>query len=199
MRLVAIRHGETEWNLERRTMGHLDSPLTALGVRQAEAVAERIARLDVAAIYTSDLGRAASTAAIIASRCGAPVTLEPALRERRLGIFQGLTATESLARHPAELAAFEREGEHYDIPRGETLGQKRERCLRALATMADRHDGQVIVAVTHDGVLRSWLSWVLGMPAENSARSLRDNCAYNVIEHRSGTWRIVVWNDTSHL
>jgi probable phosphoglycerate mutase len=94
MKLICIRHGETQWNVEGREMGQLDSPLTPLGLRQAEAIADRLGKLEFDALYSSDLGRAVQTAEAIASRCGRDIRLDAGLRERNMGIFQGLTLEE---------------------------------------------------------------------------------------------------------
>src|SRR5690348_10772063 len=94
MRLIAVRHGETEWNVAGREMGHLDSPLTERGRQQAEAVASRLAGLSLAALYSSDLGRAVATARCISRCCGQDVRVDVGLRERHMGVLQGLTSVE---------------------------------------------------------------------------------------------------------
>src|SRR5664279_1147846 len=92
--LYIVRHGQTVDNLENRIQGHTDSPLTKLGVRQAEAVADRLASENFSAIYSSDLGRAIHTAEIIAAKHDLPVQPTPLLRELNLGVAQGLTGDE---------------------------------------------------------------------------------------------------------
>ena len=89
VRLLFVRHGETESNVEHRYMGQSDSPLTPTGVAQAEAVAKRLAQHRLDAIYSSDLGRAASTSKIISQACGLPVIHDTRLRERHAGLLQG--------------------------------------------------------------------------------------------------------------
>src|SRR3954470_7385192 len=106
MRIIAVRHGETEWTAAGREIGQLDSALTPKGVEQAERLAVRLSRLKIDAVYSSDLGRAMATAAAIAARRGMQVIPDPALRERHMGIFQGLTTAEIDARHPDERLAY---------------------------------------------------------------------------------------------
>ena len=113
MRLIAIRHGETEWNTQDREMGQLDSPLTSRGVRQAHAIAHRLSRVPFGALYSSDLGRAVATAGVIGERCGKQVRIAPGLRERHMGIFQGLTVAEMRERFPRERQDYERVGFEY--------------------------------------------------------------------------------------
>ena len=97
LRLILVRHGETEWNAQRRYQGHSDVPLSALGRRQAARAAERLAALKIDAVYTSDLGRALETAEIIAEQRGLEVCAEPRLRELNFGVFEGLTFDEAQA------------------------------------------------------------------------------------------------------
>ena len=108
MKLIAIRHGETEWNAQGREMGQLDSALTERGIQQARLVAGRLNQAVFHALYSSDLGRAIQTAEIIAAKCQKQVQLDAGLRERHMGIFQGLTLAEMRERFPKERAEFER-------------------------------------------------------------------------------------------
>ncbi len=105
--LLVVRHGETQWNLEGRWQGHLDSDLTELGQRQARALAKHPAMETVDRVYSSDLGRALATAHEIAVRRGLGIHREPRLRERHLGIFQGLTRAEMTERFPEEVARMD--------------------------------------------------------------------------------------------
>jgi broad specificity phosphatase PhoE len=102
MKLIVVRHGETEWNAEGREIGQLDSLLTPRGVDQAERLAQRLGRMPIAMIYSSDLGRAMKTAEILAAACGADVRPEPGVRERHMGVFQGLTGPEIRRQFPDE-------------------------------------------------------------------------------------------------
>jgi len=99
-RIILLRHGEPVWNRENRIQGHLDSPLSDTGVAQAEALAQRLMGEPFAALYSSDLGRAHETARRIAARTRHQVILEPDLRERNLGILQGLTRIEAKVLYP---------------------------------------------------------------------------------------------------
>ena len=103
-RIIAIRHGETDWNRASRMQGHLDVPLNAHGQWQARQTARALAGESVAAVYSSDLQRASATARAIAQACGAPLVLEPGLRERNLGRFQGWTFAQVQAQFPEEAA-----------------------------------------------------------------------------------------------
>jgi len=93
MKLVIVRHGETEWNVQHKVMGQLDSPLTSKGIRQAKAIGDRLRRLKFTSLYSSDLGRAVQTANIIAEICEKKIIFDAELREWNMGIFEGLTVS----------------------------------------------------------------------------------------------------------
>ena len=200
MRLITIRHGETEWNVQGREMGQLDSPLTTRGVQQAHAIARRLNRLPFDALYSSDLGRAVQTADIIASFCGKTVTLDEGLRERHMGIFQGLTVAEMRNRFPKERQDYERSGFEYVISGGESARQRSERSVRVLTAIAERHPEETIVTVTHGGFMMGFFESVLGIPPGNGWRRFkRYNGSYSAFEYFGGRWCLEVWNDVSHL
>lgn len=118
VRLLFVRHGETESNVEHRYMGQDDSPLTPMGIAQAEAVAKRLAKKPVDAIYSSDLGRAAKTSEIISRGCGLQVTQDRRLRERHAGLLQGELETDARVKHAQIFAELERMGPEYVFPGG---------------------------------------------------------------------------------
>ena len=199
MKLIAVRHGETEWNRAQREMGQMNSPLTPLGVQQAKALAQRLGRISFAALYSSDLGRAMETAEIIAMESHVPITVDAGLRERCMGIFEGLTVDEMRQRYPQERAEFERYDPDYAVLGGESARQRSERGARTLTAIAERHVGQTVVAVTHGGLLMGFFEFVLGMQPGNGQGFLRTNCSYNSFEYSEGKWTLDTWNDTSHL
>ena len=198
-KLLAIRHGETEWNVEGRVMGQLDSRLTARGVEQSMAIARRLQTVPFDALYSSDLGRAVRTADIIGEACGKPVSLDAGLRERHMGIFQALTTAEMYRRFPAERAEYERLGDEYVVPGGESGRDKRERSVRALTAIAVRHPRQTVVVVTHGAFLMGFFEAVLSLPPGRGSTFRRHNASYNAFEYTAGQWRLETWNDISHL
>jgi broad specificity phosphatase PhoE len=168
--LFLVRHGETDWNAEGRLQGHTDRPLSDYGRRQARRLAEELEGEELEAIYSSDLARARETAEIVGERLGLPVALEPELREKDWGTWEGLNAVE---RDRVEFV-------------GESTEAHQERMLRALRRIADRHpgDGRVLV-VTHGGSMRRVQTAAMGMAlpvVENCGRWL---CACDNGEFRA--------------
>jgi broad specificity phosphatase PhoE len=137
--LLLVRHGETDWNAERRWQGHADVPLNERGREQALGLAEELANEPVAAIYASDLSRARETAEIVAMQLGVPVALDADLREIDVGTREGLTWPET------------RERTDWD---GEPHEMHAKRILGALRRIAARHHGERVLVVTHGGSIR---------------------------------------------
>jgi broad specificity phosphatase PhoE len=154
--VIVVRHGQTEWNLEGRWQGRLDSPLTALGREQAERVRELLADYPIDAAYSSDAGRAQATAAIILRGRGVDVVAHPAVRERDYGVYEGLTAAEIEVRYPR--TRFHDVGgsrESWAPPSGETMSDVRERVRKFLLELAANHAGQTVLLATHSGIVRA--------------------------------------------
>ena len=195
MRLIAVRHAETEWNLAGREMGQLDSPLTARGREQAESLARRLNGVRIDALYTSDLGRAVETAAFVARLCGQAPRIEPGLRERHMGVLQGLTRTEFRARHPALCESHDRLGYFDRIPDGESATERRDRSVRVLSAIAARHPDETVVAITHGGFLGGFLEFVIELPFGGSRQFGNAHASLSYFEHSASGWRLDRWND----
>lgn len=174
--LVLWRHGETEWNRSRRVQGQLDVGLAEVGREQARSSAARLATLSPTAIVSSDLRRAADTAAALAGLTGLPVETDPRLRERYFGQWQGLGVAEIAQRWPEESERW-----HAGDPSPgcgvEHLEDLGKRVAGALRDVADRHVGGTVVVSTHGGAARAGCAALLGWPAD-VARTLAvlSNC-----------------------
>jgi 2,3-bisphosphoglycerate-dependent phosphoglycerate mutase len=199
MKLIAIRHGETEWNVQGRHMGQLDSPLTLLGIQQAEAIAKRLRHLPFNTLYCSDLGRAIRTAQIVSSASGVEPLVDIGLRERHLGIFQGLTKAEMAERYPDVYAEYLRVGHAFRIPQGESGEDRLARSVRVLTAIAHRHADQTAVVITHKGFLAGFFEHVLDMEPGNGWRFRLENASFNSFNYSDGKWQLDTWNDTIHL
>jgi 2,3-bisphosphoglycerate-dependent phosphoglycerate mutase len=197
--LIAVRHGETEWNLQRREMGQLDSVLTQRGVQQAEAIGRRLSGVPFHALYSSDLGRAVQTAEIIGALCQKDVRLDSGLRERHMGLLQGLTWEEMGKKFPKERETYERTGFYDVIPEGESAQQRLDRSVRVLTAIAESHPNQTAIVVTHGGFLTGFLEFVLGIPFGNGKRFKKQNASFNAFEYVGSKWCLETWNDVSHL
>lgn len=198
--LFLIRHGETAWNAQNRFQGHQDSPLTAMGIAQAEAAAHYLRDYALTALYSSDLPRTLQTAAPIAQVTGLVVLQEPALRERNLGIFEGLTREEIAERFTEDFARYKaREPEHI-IPSGESLSQLHQRALAIMETLARRHVGERIGIVSHGALLTTFLRHLNRIPLHLPSQFAIRNGSISRIrfDHASGTWTILSQGEILH-
>jgi len=197
--LIAIRHGETEWNSEGRFQGHLNSVLNADGLAQAQALAERLTKERFDLLLASDLGRALQTASAIAMRTGHEIVVEPRLRERRMGIFQGLTPEDVRERYPEEYARFRSHDPDYVIPGGESMRQLYERSVACFTELAERHAGLTLAAVSHGGVLAMLYRHAKALPLDTPRDFALHNTGINRFRHRQGAWQLNIWGDIGHL
>jgi broad specificity phosphatase PhoE len=151
--ILLARHGETDWNRERRFQGHADPPLNELGRRQARELADSLADSGVTAVYASPLARARETAEIVAAALGLPVEPRPALREVDVGSWQGLTRDEVEARYPDDFRRWLEAGQGWAD--GESYDDLGRRVVADLLALAARHPGERILVVTHGGPVRA--------------------------------------------
>jgi broad specificity phosphatase PhoE len=197
-RILLIRHGQTQWNVEGRWQGTLATSLNTNGFAQARALARALRSRPITAIYTSDLQRAVQTATVLGSVFNLTPVEDPRWRELNLGIFQGLTFPEIVKRHPQELGAMEANYLDYEIPDGESRRMLQARAHAALQSIIEReHEGEVAV-VTHGGTIRALLLRLFG---DNSkVKGLRiPNTSVTTIEVNSGSWHLIEAASTAHL
>lgn len=197
--LFAVRHGETQWNLAKKMQGHLDSPLTERGLQQAHALANGLVDRGIEVIYSSDLGRALQTATIIADSLGLAIYQEQRLRERHLGMMQGLTKPRFAERYPEDAAAFSAGDPDFVIPGGESLRQQHGRCVCCAEALAERHLGQRVLVVAHGGVLNSFIYRALRIPLYEPRRFSLFNAGINSFSISNGEWRLESWGEMGHL
>lgn len=199
MRLIIVRHGETEWNKQGKAMGQLDSSLTAQGIQEAHAIAKRLSHFPFTTCYSSDLGRAAKTANIIVEMCDKTIVFDSDLREWNMGIFQRFTIPEMREKFPQERRDYERIGYDYVVPKGESISQCKARSIRVLNRIADQHPSEIVVVVTHGYVLMVFFEMVLGLPPRSIGRYKLNHASFSAFDYVDEAWSLVVWNDRSHL
>ena len=189
--LLVARHGETDWNLERRWQGHAESDLTAHGRAQAQALGEQLLDRGIDAIYSSDLRRARDTAAIVGGELGLPIRVEQALREVDVGEWSGLTTAEIEARYPEGAARRRSGGTATGWEQGESIDAMSARIGAALIELAVAHDGKTVLVVTHGGPIRE-VRRAAGLTAEGWHHV--GNCEVDEVEVREGQIR---WLDST--
>ena len=152
-RLILIRHGETDWNVEGRWQGQIDVPLNAKGHQQAQQVAGSLAHSTISAIYSSDLSRAYETAGYLAAQFDLPVQTEVRLREIHQGVWQGLRISEIQSNYKSRLYSREKRPLQVAPPGGETVLQVGDRVISFLTELIPRHPQETVAIVTHGFVM----------------------------------------------
>ena len=159
--ILLARHGESDWNVERRWQGHADRPLTELGRTQARELAQRLAHTDLDAIYSSDLRRAQETAEVVGRAQGLEVRTIPGLREVDVGSWSGLTRAEAEQRYPEAYRRWLVGEEGWDD--GETYEELSDRVLAAVWEITAAHPGERVLVVGHGGSIRAIHAAALGV------------------------------------
>jgi broad specificity phosphatase PhoE len=198
--IYLVRHGETEWNQDKRIQGQTDIPLNERGRKQAEALAERLASVPLERIYTSDLGRTCETTRAIAGRQprNVPVVSTPELRECDYGRWEGLTRVEVARRFPDDWAEWRRRDGIGSPTGGEDFLSLAGRTGRIFDAAAGA-GGPVLIS-THRGPIRAILCHALGVGQAFRERFLVTNCSLSALEcHPGHRTRLVLLNDTCHL
>jgi len=163
------RHGESDWNVERRWQGHADRPLTARGREQAELLAGRLADVKLDAVYASDLRRAWETAQAVAATRGLEVVRLPELREVDVGSWSGCTRDECAERFPEAFARWQQGGSGWDD--GESYEEMGERIVEAIRTIAAEHPDGAVLVVSHGGPIRAVHAHALGVDIATHRRT----------------------------
>ena len=201
-RWFLVRHGQTEWNRIGRAQGQADPPLNQEGLKQAEAVGARLAGVGFEAAYSSDLRRAADTAAPVMRGRDTPIVHRRDLREKNFGEWEGMTYEELRRRFPRMLEELFDERPDFCPPGGESDRTLLNRAAGAVARIRARHDGAGgnILVVSHGGTLRAMMVSMLGLPVGAMWRLRLSNAGLSVVTvYEQGGVTLDLLNDTSHL
>ncbi|HIO11400.1 MAG TPA: histidine phosphatase family protein [Deltaproteobacteria bacterium] len=183
--LILIRHGETVWNSQQRMQGHSNSDLSEEGRAQIESLGQWMKNVSFDHIYSSDSLRARQTAEAITKYSGHTLKIDQRLREKNLGVFEGLTTEEAKERHPEIFRLFKTAGSNYVIDEGESTQQLLDRALEFIEEIRLLQPDQRVVLVTHGGVVRVLIKHTLGLSVGSPTRFLIKN---------TGLFRLV-WNE----
>ena len=198
-RIIAIRHGETSWNVDTRIQGQLNIPLSATGRWQAGRLAEVLRDEPVAAIYASDLARAWETAQYLGRARGIEVTKEEALRERGFGDFEGKTFAEIETLLPEQSMRWRKRDPEFSPAGGESLLALRGRVVEAAQRLAARHPGELIALVGHGGVMDVLYRAAARLDIQAPRTWALGNAAINRLLWTPEGFTLVGWADTHHL
>ena len=197
-RLLLIRHAQTEWNIQRRFQGHGDSPITEEGQEQLQRLKSRLAGLEFDVVYSSDLRRTIETSQMLS---GKQRVEEPRLRERGVGILEGLNLEQIMAEHAEEFRAFRSGDKDHQIEGGESLQNALNRAWTFLEEVPEKHPGAELAAVSHAGLIRLICKQILGLAldAPNFFQIPNTSLTQLVFSPKDRSWSLECLADTTHL
>jgi probable phosphoglycerate mutase len=196
-RVIFIRPGETQWNKDGRWQGHVAVPLNAHGRIQAERLAKFVRNTGITALYASDLRRALDTATILATALGLQAIPDARLRERHIGIWQGLTQDEVQAWYPVEFQQLRNSPDEYQVTGGESRKDVAQRMKAAFDDIVAQ-PGETIGIVTHTTAIRALLG-VLLPNVDALAMEFSNMSVTSMMRDDGSAWRITQQNDVTHL
>ena len=200
MRLILVRHGESEWNRSGRYQGQADAPLSDLGLRQADALANRLQHEHIDAIYTSPLQRARKTAEAIARfHPDVPFTEDTGLYEIHHGEWQGLLANEVREKYPELLEEWRVYPTRCQMPGGESFSNILKRTINVRERVHRKHGEGTVLLSTHDVVVKILIADALGMHMDRINRIWVTNASISVIEYTDELPFLVSLSEACHL
>ena len=200
VRVILVRHGETDWNQARRIQGGgSDTPLNERGKKQAEALALRLKSERIQSIYSSPLQRALYTAQAIARYHQLEVGIEPSLKEIKVGELEGAPVSE-IGKHLDQLLTADGQGEALPrMPGGESVTELQQRAWSTIKRLASKHPDGVLLAVSHYFVILTIICSVLNLPLSQMGRFRIGAGSISTIVFDGQATRLVLFNDSCHL
>jgi broad specificity phosphatase PhoE len=197
--LYLVRHGETDWNAQRRWQGQADIPLNGRGIEQAHAAGERLAQVGLTALYSSDLERAWRTAEAIGAATGLRAIADAGLREVDVGSWSGVTLEEAREQHPVEHARWLAGETPWSD--GETYAQMGERVRETVVRLLTPHaPDDRIAMVCHGGPIRGLVARTVGLQDDGRlALAHGPNGSITEIHVEPDRWVVASYNDAGHL
>lgn len=202
IQIILVRHGQTAWNAgagEERFRGRTDLPLDATGRVQARAVARRLQREPIAALYSSPLLRARQTLAPLAGMLALPVHDHDGLLDIDYGQFQGLTHAEASAAYPKLYRLWRTAPGQVHFPGGESLSDVRARLLALVEELGAHHRDQTVVLAGHQIVNKVLACTLLDLDLDQIWRIRQDTAGLSTFRQADGPWQVRCLNDTCHL
>ena len=199
MNLILVRHGETEFNRHRLILGRGPEPLNATGQAQAQAAAVAVSRNAPFVLYSSPIVRTIHTAEAIASECSVAFTPMPGLEEIDAGDLEGLTGSQLQEQYPDVMRGWRNDPASAKMPNGESLGDVQNRTWAVINDIAQRHEDDTVVVVTHNFPIQAILCKALGMPLNNFRQLRVDLGSLTQMDVRDSVFTMLSMNETWHL
>jgi len=199
VKVILIRHGETDWNTKQIFRGRKDIPLNEVGLVQAKAVGVSLSDIQIDAVYSSPLGRALETAKVLAESRSLEVELEEGFIDIDFGKWQGITHEKVKEEYESLYEMWLKNPQMVTFPGGESLKDVRKRSIEALEKVINKHTGKMLAIVSHRVLNKVLLCSVLGLELSHFWHIKQDTCAINRFEYKDERFYLTLLNDTCHL
>ncbi|MBL8133691.1 MAG: histidine phosphatase family protein [Anaerolineae bacterium] len=196
-RIIFLRPGETDWNQHGRWQGWVAAPLNAHGRQQAASLAKFVRNIGMGALYSSDLRRAIETAEMLGHPLGCEPILDARLRERNIGLWQGLTIDEMVAWYSEEYAVMLGDIDGFRPPGGESRNDVRKRVMEALEDILTTAVVETVGILSHTTAIKIMLAALV--PSYDPLYVELDNTSVTTIHRKEGVWELAAVNDQMHL
>jgi 2,3-bisphosphoglycerate-dependent phosphoglycerate mutase len=201
--IFLVRHGQTDWNKEKRTQGHMDMPLNGLGYKQARALAPVVQALHqqraFAALVSSDLARAVATVEPTAIHLGLAVQLDSIWRERHFGVLEGLTQEQMQREQPLAFAGWRGFDAQFQIPGGESLQQLVDRVGRGVSELTHSYSGKRVLVMTHGGVIDAAARYFGFLDQSGPRNFVIANTCISQFTFDGRNWSQPIWVQADHV
>jgi broad specificity phosphatase PhoE len=197
-RIILIRPGETDWNRQGRWQGWVATPLNEHGKQQAQALVRFVRNIGISAIYSSDLRRALETAELLAERLGFVPVYDARLRERNIGVWQGLTLDEMRDWYPKEYAQLLSNVDEYRIEGGESRAEVRVRMVALFGDILKQDKGETVGIISHTTAIRALISELIPDCDVNSL-DVNNTSVTTLVRDDASRWQLIASNDVMHL
>jgi alpha-ribazole phosphatase len=199
VKIILIRHGETDWNKEQIFRGRIDVALNEVGLAQAGAVKESLKDVKIDRIYSSPLSRAFETASVLEENRGLEVEIEKGFIDIDFGKWQGLSHEKVKEEYNNLYEIWLTEPHNVVFPGGESLEDVRKRSMKALEKVIENHPEETLAIVSHRVINKVLLCAILGLELSHFWYIKQDTCAINKFEYKDGNYYLTLLNDTCHL
>jgi broad specificity phosphatase PhoE len=199
VKIILVRHGETDWNREQVFRGRNDVPLNAVGLAQARAVRDSLKHVDISVLYASPLSRALRTASTIGEKRDLSVNVEEGIVDIDFGTWQGLSHQLVKEEFKNLYEIWMNKPHSVRFPEGESLDDVQKRSMQALEKIVKNNPGETVALVSHRVVLKVLLCTILGLELSHFWYIRQDTCAINRCEYKDGNYFLTLLNDTCHL
>ncbi len=196
--IILVRHGQTDYNVEGRLQGHLDSPLNETGLAQADKLAEYLKDVPIDVCFSSPLSRANTTAKKVAALHDLPVSVDDRLIEIDHGDWTNHLKSALKKDYPEEYNKYTQTPRPYTGPNAESLSDMGKRGAEALQEIACKNPGKTVLVAAHSDFNKATVCEILGLEYEHFNELQQDNTSISILRY-DGNWKLCVWNSIPHL